>query len=452
LPPGWEGLTAPAADRADLAALIPRLVDARTGLVHSVEPFQKDATEPPRPFVLTARIANHRFVGKDAQVDLHCSGKGMTWEEARLSAVGEAVERYGGGCVSTLPEVRAARQALDGPSLDPRDLVLYRPEQYASLPYVPYDGNNVLRWVRARSLGTGDAVHVPTGAVFLNDPQAPGERLFPTTSNGLAAGPTLADAVLRAACEVLERDAVMITWLHRLPCHRVDPAHHPDPELVDWVRSYARRGVDLHLFRVPTDQALHVFLAVGVQRDAGAGPAAVVGMGADLSAARAARGALLEVGQIRPALVRRLRRPESRQRLEELRAQPGAVAKLEDHDLLYALPERLAALDFLLRRPVEPFSWDAPAAVGAVDSLRLLTDRLRATGSDLLYCDLTPPDLRALGLHVVRAVLPGLQPIDFGHRERRLGGERLYQLPVKLGLAPARVGPEALNPDPHPIA
>ncbi|QSQ13423.1 YcaO-like family protein [Myxococcus landrumensis] len=452
LPPGWEGLTNPAEPRADLPSLMPRLMDARTGVVRGVDLVQKDADEPALPIVLTARIANHRFVGKDAQVDLVCSGKGMTLEEARISAVGEAVERYGGGCAPSLPMVRSARHALDGASLDPRHMVLYRPEQYAALPYTPYDGTNVLRWVRARSLVTGDAIHVPTGAVFLHDPQTREERLAPITSNGLAAGPTLAEAVLRAACEVVERDAVMIAWLHRLPCQRIDPLSHPDTALVNWVRLYARRGVTLHLFRVPTDQAAHVFLAVGTQRPGGPGPAAVVGMGADLSAARAARGALLEVGQIRPALARRMRRAETLARLEELKERPESVAKLEDHDLLYALPERLTALAFLLERPMEPFTWLQPEATSAVDQLRALADRLKATGSDLLYCDLTPSDLMRMGLRVVRAILPGLQPIDFGHQERRLGGERLYQLPVTLGFAKTCSGPEALNPDPHPIA
>ena len=46
---------------------------------------------------------------------------------------------------------------------------------------------------------------------------SPQEFLVPITSNGLAAGPTLADAVLSAIYEVLERDAILIAWLNRLP-------------------------------------------------------------------------------------------------------------------------------------------------------------------------------------------------------------------------------------------
>jgi ribosomal protein S12 methylthiotransferase accessory factor len=52
----------------------------------------------------------------------------------------------------------------------------------------------------------------------------------------------------------------------------------------------------------------------------------------------------------------------------------------------------------------------------------------------------------------VRVIVPGLQPVHFGHGQERLGGERLYRLPHQLGLKD-RVQTEAdLNPCPHPLA
>ena len=64
-----------------------------------------------------------------------CSGKGMTVDAARVSALGEAVERYSGGCWLADELLFASRSELDGPSLDPRRLVLYRPEQYGEVRY-----------------------------------------------------------------------------------------------------------------------------------------------------------------------------------------------------------------------------------------------------------------------------------------------------------------------------
>jgi ribosomal protein S12 methylthiotransferase accessory factor len=181
-------------------------------------------------------------------------------------------------------------------------------------------------------------------------------------------------------------------------------------------------------------------------------PAVVVGLGADLTASRAARKAMLEIGQVRPTLRRRMRTPETRQRMEELVADPHRVTTLDDHDLLYASPKALRALDFLLERPVEPFDWDAPSPDSPADKLQRLVDHCRAEGWDIIYYNLTPPDMRAFGLHTVRAILPGFQPIHFGWKEPRLAGDRLYDLPRRLGYAPARTTPEQLNDNPHPLA
>jgi ribosomal protein S12 methylthiotransferase accessory factor len=70
----------------------------------------------------------------------------------------------------------------------------------------------------------------------------------------------------------------------------------------------------------------------------------------------------------------------------------------------------------------------------------------------LLYVNLTPPDMARLGLYTARAILPTFQPIDFGWKERRLGGSRVYQVPAALGLRDRPVRWDELNHDPHPLA
>jgi hypothetical protein len=56
------------------------------------------------------------------------------------------------------------------------------------------------------------------------------------------------------------------------------------------------------------------------------------------------------------------------------------------------------------------------------------------------------------GVHVARAILPGFQPIHFGHGEPRLGGTRVFELPRKLGLRTDVTGPRDINPLPHPLS
>ena len=70
---------------------------------------------------------------------------------------------------------------------------------------------------------------------------------------------------------------------------------------------------------------------------------------------------------------------------------------------------------------------------------------------DLIYYNLTPPDMSRFNLYTVRVILPDFQPIHFGWNERRLAGRRLYELPYQLGQSPAPTTPATLNPDPHPL-
>ncbi len=420
------------------------------------EPYAKDPVEPPVPYIVRADIANHLFISNREGDEDICSGKGLTLADARVGALGEAVERYS-GAVHSADEVQYARRSeLELASLDPRELALYHPSQYQDLAYAPYEDNR-LGWVPARSLVRGDEVLVPALSVFMNyHAHANEEFLFPITSNGLATGRSLLEAVWNAANEVLERDAFMIAWLNRLPAQRFSASAHPDREIAELAKSYLRRGVELRLYRLPTDHSCAVFAGVALEAPGRGGPAVVVGLGADPDPVLAARKAALEVCQVRPALRRRLRNLRTETRLRELLDDPHLVATIDDHDLLYASPQSLPRLGFWLDVNEQPFDWTSQPAESAAERLANLIDWLKAQspeGShDLLYVNLTPPDMAELGLYTARAILPGFQPIDFGWKERRLGGRRIYSQPFKLGLRAEDSNMDTLNHDPHPLA
>jgi ribosomal protein S12 methylthiotransferase accessory factor len=84
-------------------------------------------------------------------------------------------------------------------------------------------------------------------------------------------------------------------------------------------------------------------------------------------------------------------------------------------------------------------------------SLQEAVRRLAARGLEVLAVELTPPGIAALGLHVVKAIVPGMLPIDFGQMPRHLGVPRLYGAPSRMGYAGTAVEPGALNRAPHPF-
>lgn len=465
-----------------LSDLLDTITSPHTGILKSLELMAKDITEPKLPYIYVAKLANHSFLPKDQYEMMKCSGKGMDIKSARISAAGEAVERYSGTVYPPEQIIYRSFDELDGTALDPRRLVLYLPHQYEDIPYQRFDASQTIGWIPAWSLVQDQPIYVPAHGTIMNyNMQHRAELISQTTSNGLAAGGSLLSAILSAAMEVIERDAFVITWHNKLPAKRIRIDGHPDAEIRQFIKAYERRGVGLQLYQLPTDAPVFVFMCVSVL-EKGEGPKVVVGLGCDFSAEKAARQAILEVGQVRPACKQRLRFPDTKKRLAELIANPQLVEELEDHDLLYASADHLYAFDFLFRQPMTEIDWEARGA-GRTDksgeglanngvfgktrgqengkmaeqsrpeeNLQRLIRYCRESGSDLIYSNLTPPDMEKLGLYTARVIIPDFQPIHFGWKNIRMGGDRLYELPRKLGFRATRVPIEELHTFPHPLA
>ncbi len=437
---------AESADRAtDFDGIAAGTVSELCGLIRYLDAVPKPIEEPQQPFIVRAQLANVLF-GRGEDAFVTCSGKGMNRTAARDGAIGEALERY--ASLTWTPErvVRSARHGLQGKSLDPHELVLFAPEDADRLGHARYRDDLVLDWVPARSLVSGGDVWVPFQAATLHGSRWPrNQLLFAPTSNGFAAGPGVEFAAEQALLEVIERDAFCIAWAHRLVTQPYDATTVPDAAAAAVAALYRRRGVRIDVHLLPTDGTAFVAMAVGWGDD----PAAVVGLGASQDPLRAARSAVLEVGQVRPALRGRLQDPEVRRRRAELAEDPSRVAELEDHDLLYSDPavaaERMAHL-----RASEPRAWTTPPVRGR--GLDDLVGSLAAVAGDVLIVDVTPADVAAFGVRVARGIVPGYQPIHFGADQARLGHPRLFTAPHRWGLRDRPATRADLNPDPHPLA
>lgn len=426
------------------------LVSPRTGIVLAIEDVPRESGAP-HPYVSRARSANHRLQPNERARHIGW-GRGLTREEARSGALGEAIEHYCGSMWTEEDLLHAPYADLKGDALDPRRLVLYALEQYDDLPYAPFHETTTLGWVRARTLGAGEPVLVPAVACLAGyEPRRPGERILPFQV-GRAAGSGTDAAVLAAALEVMERDAFLITWLNRLPCRRLDPLTHPDPEVVALCGSYRRAGIDVELYELPVDHPACVMLAFTIQAGADpGGPAVTMGLGAKLASAPAARHAILEAGMMRWNTERLVQHSPMQERMAELAADHRQTSDRVDHLLLWASPHALPVLDFLRDTPIVARSWDDSTPPNASDQLRRLVEHFRAAGHDLIHIELTTADLAAYGLSVARVVIPDFQPTHFGWGEERLGGQRLFELPRQLGLRARRTTVGELNRYPHPL-
>ena len=425
------------------------LVSPRVGVVRSVVTLRRGADEPVLPVICHATLSHFDFRWAPAG-ERTAAGKGLTLEEAEGSAIAEAMERYCAVQVDSSATRRATWRDVASDAIAPNDCVLYSVRQYETggVPVVPWDPAREITWVAGRELPAGRAVWLPASLAYLAYPPDPHERLCVPSSSGLAAGSTVEMAVLHALYELVERDALLITWMNRLPAPELDLSAAP-PCLADIARHYARFGGTLRVFDVTTDIPIAVMMAVVVDAS-GAGPAVVVGLGCHLDPTVAVTRAVLEVCQTHAS-------EQSRRRGRR----PGAVdpvayhevRSIEDHAAFAAHINHLGEFAFLFEQePRRSLAAMPNGSSGSIDrDLARCVELLRAAGSRVAYADLTTPDV-APYVHVVRAIATGLQPIHFGFGQERLGGRRLYEVPRRLGHATGDRSESDLNPCPHPLA
>lgn len=400
-------LRADAGPRALLEALA-GYVDPVTGVIPGVAYEQDTGLDE---LCVVSAAPPHVFddAGSPRQLPLGW-GKGFGLGPALLSATGEALERY----APSLPDV-ASRvvwrrlDELDGQVLDPRALSLYSDEQYerADFEWVRFDPSLRHPWVRGAWLHDDTPVWVPAVCAFLSLEVGREHLICQGTSNGLAASHDARDAELRATLELIERDALLTTWLTGRPARRIALDETLEPELARLVAGLARLGarVECHSLTTAACGSVVLALALGGGRD---WPGATLGLGASFDPRAALRQALLELGQTGPHLRRLLHAGQP-----AAPTSPREVRDMLQHALYYFPAARAQAFD-ALRGADEPLplgELERHAPPPSLDACRAV---LAASGVRVALVDVTSPDVALGPFRVARAVSPDLQPLTYG--------------------------------------
>jgi ribosomal protein S12 methylthiotransferase accessory factor YcaO len=133
------------------------------------------------------------------------NGKGLTRPAAHAGALMEAVERQAAEFCD-LPVLYGTRDEMQvrGPTVDPNEIIVPRSMEYQ--PDMP------LEWVEGIDLLSMRPTYLPLNTVVCPYEPPPGRiNLFYSSSNGLASGNTLEEALCHALCEIIERDATAVS-------------------------------------------------------------------------------------------------------------------------------------------------------------------------------------------------------------------------------------------------
>lgn len=434
---------------ADLGARLLDLVDPEVGIISYLAEIRREPGAP-RFFHFASRACDTSWFCR--QENFRVGGGAATdRRRAAAKAVGEAIERYCSAIyeIEELPLCALADASFD--CVAPSEFALYSQAQYESpgFPWVPFEVETTVRWTPCIDLTTERPAHVPAARVYMPYSYYLGTGDVPIDqpiSTGLACHTSYELAAATAICEVVERDAVMLTWQAILapPQIRIETL---SDENYDLVQRFESTGASVVMFDITFDHGIPTILSV--LRGGSPGAAAlVVAASSSLDPEMAAAKSLEELAHSRRFS------QYVRTWIDPLIPDPPnyeCVTGQVTHLAFWADPANAKLADFLFTSPrrVEFDELTSHSTGNKAMDLERLVSMVSRTGERVLIKDLTSPDVADLGLVVVRAVIPGFHPLHMGFRTRALGGQRLWSVPQHLGYS--GISPESGdNPYPHP--
>jgi ribosomal protein S12 methylthiotransferase accessory factor len=349
-------------------------------------------------------------------------GKGIDLVAAKVSSIMESVEQYHAERISlplrlgSFNELRHVCHTVPTELLPSSTVSRYHPALR-------------LLWIEGYDIIHQRTALIPFELVHLNFtlPLPEGSGCFPLSSNGLASGNHLLEAVVQAACEVIERDAATLWMLgddDEKAATRLDPDSVDDALCRSVLERFARAELIVAVWDMTSDLGVPTFRCTIMDRaidplrplypasGSGSHPAREVALLRALT--EAAQGRLTVIAGSRDDIPRAdyqlARDSEELQRLRAAVAFEPAARRFSDvptsghptfEDDVAWIIERLQAAAIAGRLPAEP------------------------DGASLIAVDLS---IRGLGIAVVRVVIPGLE-------QQRMGTDYTAGLRARARLA-----------------
>ncbi|EGL15244.1 MULTISPECIES: TOMM precursor leader peptide-binding protein [unclassified Paenibacillus] len=388
--------------------------------------------------------------------DVGTAGRTHSYAVSELTAILEGLERYCGLAPrSKRTVIRDSYRNLKDQAFDPVKVGEHTREQYAQpgAPYTPFNPDHPIDWVWGYSFLQERPILVPEQLAYYS--MGCGHSFVFETSNGCALGGSLEEAIFYGILEVVERDSFLMTWYAQLPLPRLDLYSANDQELqlmIDRLRAVA--GFDVHFFNSTMENGIPSVWGVAKNRKQ-TGVNLICAAGAHPDPVRAVKSAVHELAGMVQSLDEKL--DTNRETYVRMFHDSSLVQQMEDHSLLYGLPQAQERLQFLLddNRPLRTFEEEFKREARHADLTDDLKDLLKAfhrLNLDVIVVDVTAPEIMRNGLHCVKVLIPGMLPMTFGHHFTRLAGlERVLRVPVELGYAEKPLRLEDLNPHPHPF-
>jgi ribosomal protein S12 methylthiotransferase accessory factor len=428
---------APEPAPANPVALAAHLTNTFVGPCHPVHSFaMTSATVGDATYYLAKATVNSAYRSGFAR-PLTCFGDGETATVATIRCVAEAIERFALMHYSKVGWVTASPAQLGNRVAQACRLSWYTDEQYLSpgFAYAPAAESEVREWVPCVDLNTKQNLYVWPELVYPSYQPVGRKPIVATSSTGTAVHSTLTDALVNAALEVIERDALALYFFTNvrpieIMCDSLDSAQ------VQQVGRLVEAGFAVRVLFLESDVKIPTVLVIATRENKN--PYFLKGASAGMSVSEACERAMREVWR-------------SFVLYEHMGASPPLPGQVpptstEYNLAAYQVPgvlEKLGALGAPMRqirlRDVEIPKWRWESIVTHLHSL----------GMQAVYVECTTDAIRRSGLFAVKVIVSGLVPVSFALQPKSLGLNRIYEFPLRLGQRDRRLKPAEINQSVH---
>lgn len=319
------------------------------------------------------------------------SGKGITIENAKASAIMESFERYSAEkqdadevIIANLNQI-----AAKGDFIHPKDLNLPRDFNQENINLMNFE------WNIAHDIISNKDYYIPSNAIYHpynHDNMV--QSLFKSNTNGLASGNILKEAILHGMFEVIERDAWSIFEITHKNYSQIDIDNIESDIINESLSKFEDEGIKIKLLNLTADVNIPTIAASSddtVLKDPGL---LTLGIGTHLNPEVAVLRALTEVAQSRATQIHGAREDTLR---ADFARKAGYERMKKINKYYFKEEEEKIKLSSIPDRSTNSLTED----------INIVKKELIKNNIDkVLYVDLTRPEL---DVNVVRVIIPKME-------------------------------------------
>ncbi|MBW8049875.1 MAG: hypothetical protein FVQ77_05960 [Cytophagales bacterium] len=384
----------------------------------------------------TAFLGGEKFGGRS-------SGCGYTWENAILGTIGETVERYAPTFYNINESICSSYKQLNKNVIPFDEFALFHDEQYNEEEFQlhRFDENVELNWFPTIDLTNGKETWCPGQFIYLPFNQDK-QWITANTSTGLAAHTNYYKAILIGLYEVIERDSFVITWMQNIVPEKIKITK----EIRAYIDQYYPPHYEWHFFDITFDIKVPTILGFCFG-EAEYGKFVAVGSSTRSTYGDSLKKVIMEIGQAVPYFRYLL----GEKRKWEPSDDYTKIMNFEDHSIFYFKRQDLWHVfdKWINAEETKEIKLFEKRNTTDKEEIKHILRLLKKENINILFKDLTTPDIRQLGFYSIKIFAPQLIQLGGTYRLYFSGGERLYKVPEKFGYQCNNYA--NLNKYPHPF-